>query len=164
MWLIYRESWEKYSLCAKKLSLTYIFFQLWVTGGESSDTYSNSSKQSIEIVDENGSHSSGSKLSWNFHKHCSIKLNQTHVILTGGSPYPSKTLIINLNNSEMTRGPDFEVSKRDSHACSRLSHPNGTNYIIVAGGYSDLDILKSTEMLDVNNIRRGWYEGKIPTS
>ena len=129
-----------------------------MTGGESSSR--KSSEQSIEIVDENGSHSSGSELPWKFHKHCSIKLNQTHAMLTGGSEYPSKTLIINLNNSEMTRGPDFKVNDRDSHACSRLSHHNGTNYIIVAGGYSDLDITKSTEILDVDKIDSGWSQGK----
>ena len=129
-----------------------------MTGGESSSRIS--SEQSIEIVDENGSHSSGLVLPRKFHKHCAIKLNQTHAMLTGGSLYPSKTLIINLNNSETTSGPDFKVSHRDSHACSRLSHHNGTNYIIVAGGYSGLDITKSTEILDVDYIDSGWYEGK----
>ena len=131
-----------------------------MTGGESSDSYSNSSKQSIEIVDGNESYSSRTKLPWDFYKHCSIKLNQTHAILTGGAKYPIKTLIINLNDFETTRGPDFKVSKRDSHACSRLSHHNGTNYIIIAGGYSDLDISKSTEILDIDNVDRGWYQGK----
>ena len=90
---------------------------------------------SIEIIDENGSHSSELRLPWKFERHCAIELNQTHAMLTGGKdhPAPSRTLIVNLNNSETTRGPDFKVSVRYSHACSRLSHPNGTNYIIVAG-------------------------------
>ena len=93
------------------------------------------SLSSIEIVDENGSHSSEIRLPWKFESHCATKLNQTHAMLTGGKdhPAPSRTLIVNLNNSETTRGPDFKVSVRYSHACSRLSHPNGTNYIIVAG-------------------------------
>ena len=130
-----------------------------MTGGESSSRIS--SEVSIEIIDENGSHSSGSELPWEFYKHCSIKLNQTHAMLTGGSEYPSKTLIINLNNSETTSGPDFKVSHRYAHACSRLSHLNGTNYIIVAGGFSGLDtITKSTEILDVDKIDSGWSQGK----
>ena len=89
---------------------------------------------SIEIIDENGSHSSELRLPWKFERHCAIKLNQTHAMLTGGKdhPAPSRALIINLNNSETTSVPDL-VRGRYSHACSRLSHPNGTNYIIVAG-------------------------------
>ena len=129
-----------------------------MTGGESSSGVS--SGKSIEIVDENGSHSNGSELPWEFYKHCSIKLNQTHAILTGGATYPSRTLIVNLNNSETTRGPDFEVSDRYSHACSRLSHHNGSNYMIVAGGYSSSQADDRTEILDVGNIDKGWYQGK----
>ena len=128
------------------------------------------SMKSIEIIDENGSHSNKStELPWEFYNHCSIKLNQTHAMLTGGYYNPSKTLIVNLNNFETTGGPNFNVSNRESHACSKISHPNGTNYIIVAGGSGskygatvtvDYEYNESTEILDVDNINRGWYQGK----
>ena len=137
-----------------------LFFQLWVTGGQSS--FSKSSKKSIEIVDENGSQSSGHQLLWDFHKHCSVVLNQTHAMLTGGYDHPNGTLIINLNNSEATRGPYFQVNERDAHACARLSHHNGTNFIVVAGGSDKAaNIIKSSEVLDIDDIDQGWFQGKI---
>ena len=132
-----------------------------MTGGDDSSDAS----KSYEIVDENES-ILGSELPWEFSNHCSVKLNETHAILTGGTIYPFRTLIVNLNNLNMTQGPNIAVN-RNSHACSRLSHPNGTNYIIIAGGYTrsyraaeTVDIEASTEILDVNNIAKGWYQGK----
>ena len=125
-----------------------------MTGGEGP-----SNRKSIEIIDENGA-SLGPELQLDFSNHCATKFNETHAILTGGEINKRGTSIINLENSN-TRRISLNV-ERNAHACSRLSHPNGTNYIIVAGGlknyYSKDD---STEILDVNNIDRGWYQGKI---
>ena len=111
-----------------------------------------------EIVDENES-TMGPNLPWEFNGHCATKINSSHAIITGGKGYPHKTLIVQLDNFKMTDGPDMAGWGRWGHGCSQIIHPNGTNFIVVTGGLLG-DNSDVSEILDVNDIERGWFSGK----
>ena len=49
----------------------------------------------------------------------------------------------------MQTGPELSIMRYHS-ACSRFSHVNGTEYVIVAGGNSEVDGT-STEILNVSD-------------
>ena len=104
----------------------------------------------------------GPNLPWEFNGHCATKINSTHAIITGGIDYPHKTLIVQLDNFNMSNGPDMAGWGRWGHGCSQIIHPNGTNLIVVVGGL--LGDNSAIEILDVNDIESGWSPGKIRAS
>ena len=125
-------------------------FQFWVTGGLGS------SPTSTDLIDEHGS-TPGVELPRNIGEHCMTYMNGTHgIILGGGSGNGHKTLMVELSNFQFTEGPLMNVYRAE-HACSYFHAPNGTNYVIVAGGGSASD---KTEILNVDDVELGWYYGK----
>ena len=50
----------------------------------------------------------------------------------------------------MTVGPKLKKSRYWSHMCSKLQHPNGKNYIVLAGGDLDYHYPKSVELIDID--------------
>ena len=76
----------------------------------------------------------GPDLPWEFYRHCATQINSTHGILIGGPGNMKGSLIVDLNNFEMTLGPDLTGDGRREHVCTKFSHQNGTNYVVVAGG------------------------------
>ena len=83
--------------------------------------------------------------------HCTTQINSTHGIITGGTWYSKKTLIVNLNDFDMMTGPTLQKS-RYGHSCARISAANGTDYVIVVGGSGNE---LSSEILVGNN----WKDG-----
>ena len=82
-------------------------------------------------------------------------MNVTHGILIGGYPGMIETHIVNLESFQMETGPELSISSKHS-ACSRFSHVNGTEYVIVAGGwYAGV----STEILNVSDNSGTWIAG-----
>ena len=140
-------------------------FKLWVTGGYGSSQNPTSSETS-EFIDEKGA-TSGPDLQWKFYSHCATMMNSTHGILTGGDDgYPRRTLMVNLDNFEMTRGPDLKEYGRLTHSCAHIRHSNGSNFIIAVGGqyYNDgYHYSDTTEILDADEASKPngcWNPGK----
>ena len=104
----------------------------------------------------------GPELPWKFYRHCATQINSTHGILIGGQGRLKGSLIVDLNNNfKMSTGPDLAGIGRRDHMCTKFSYMNG-NYVLVAGG-KDLDNIPNltTEILNVNDIGRGWTPGII---
>ena len=105
----------------------------------------------------------GPDLPWEFRYHCVAKMNTSHSIIVGGY-YPTRTLIVNLVTFEMTKGPDLTGNGRGYHSCAYISHNNGSNFVIAAGGryYEDNGnhYLDTSEILDVDKVSsNGWFSG-----
>ena len=83
-------------------------------------------------------------------------MNASHGILIGGGyPGSKETYIVNLKSFQMETGPELSIERSHS-ACSRFSHVNGTEYVIVAGGwYAGV----STEILNVRDNSGTWIAG-----
>ena len=113
-----------------------------------------------ELVDLDGA-VSGLDLPWEFGSHCITMLNMSHFIMVGGIPNNNlnRSLIVNSDTFEMTRGPDLAGSGRYSHVCAHIRHNNGSNYVIAAGGMSAGQYTDTSEILDVDNVSNGWYPG-----
>ena len=103
---------------------------------------------STEIVDDTGS-IEGPTLPLHIGGGCATTMNSTHVIITGVgerfSDYKSTLIVDHNDNWKMTVGPKLRKS-RSYHTCSKLQHPNGKNYIVVAGGHYSP---KSVELIDI---------------
>ena len=110
-----------------------------------------------EFVTKNGS-SIGPDIppSWGA---CATRINATHGILIGVGGFNSKeTLFVNFQTYpyQMETGPELSI-RRYYSACSRFSHVNGSEYIIVAGGNSASG--KTTEILNVSDNSATWITG-----
>ena len=93
-------------------------------------------------------------------------MNSTHGILTGGDDNPRGTLMVNLENFEMTSGPYLKENGRLAHSCAHIRHSNGSNFIIAVGGqYYDngYHYTDTTEILDADEASKPngcWNPGK----
>ena len=108
-----------------------------------------------EFVTKNGS-SIGPDIppSWGA---CATRINATHGILIGvDTTIAKETLFVNLETFQMETGPEVSILRYHS-ACSRFSHVNGSEYIIVAGGNSASG--KTTEILNVSDNSATWITG-----
>ena len=100
----------------------------------------------------------GPELPWNFDRHCMAKINDSHVILTGGWYNGTETLLVDTKSDfEMKPGPSM-TNKRGDHTCGIFTDQgNGYDWVIVAGGFGE-DYLSSIELWDpISN--DGWIEG-----
>ena len=106
---------------------------MWVIGGTDSDA-----EKTAEFVDINGKNSImlEEQLPFRLEYHCATQINSTHGIIMGGGYTLKQTLIVNLNDFDMTTGPTLRKERRQ-HSCSRISAANGTDYVIVVGGIYD---------------------------
>ena len=104
-------------------------------------------------------------------------MNTTHGILTGGAYYKTgggykdNTLIVRFDDFEMYEGPKL-INGRRRHGCGKFRHPNGTNYVIVAGGSGQSGqsnghvpgAISSVEILNVDSSNEdgwSWFEGTL---
>merc|ERR1712062_676983 len=71
--------------------------------------------------------------------------------------YRVESYFINVKTNQRTNGPSLNTA-RYGHACGELQL-NGKSYIIVTGGWNGAP-LRSTEVLDKNNVGQGWQIGK----
>jgi len=69
----------------------------------------------------------------------------------------NRTLFVDLETFYMSEGPETNHYGRDSHACSMIRHRNGSSYVVLAG--DSLDNLGTTELLNIEQIERGWFAG-----
>ena len=138
----------------------YHFLQLWVAGGEQ-DGSCGQPFVKTDLIDENGS-VPGPDLPFSMYRFCGTRLNKTHGILTGNAKSDNKrTLIVDLNNVEsMSEGPEYS-NKWHDNGCGSFKHENGTDFVVMAGGYhKDHWSTQHVEILNANEISNGWYQGK----
>ena len=103
--------------------------QLWIIGSSEGWGY----QESYSVIVDDTESTKGPMLPWNMYMTCVTSLNSTHVIFIGGRKQGSSTLIVNHDdNWKMTVGPKLK-SDWMWHMCSTLQHPNGKNYIVLAG-------------------------------
>merc|ERR1712004_599742 len=96
--------------------------------------------------------------------HCTIKINSTHALVTGGFQDESRsasTWFVDLTTTTVTPGPKMP-SPRYLHGCSTF-HLGKKTYGIVAGGWGNSGKLDSTEWIDLEEDSPTWTEGpKLP--
>ena len=142
--------------------------QLWVIGG-GGDVAS----RRTEWVNLNGA-TQGSELpepGWI--SHCAAQLSPGNYIIIGGANSPKKTMITSFDpndltkakkmNLEWTDGPFLNGLGRLDHACAHIKHKN-VNYVVVVGGRlpngEPGEYLATSEILNADDISKGWYPGK----
>ena len=103
------------------------------------------------------------ELPMKFSGHCSAKINQTHVLLTGTADYfnGDQTLIVDVSSTDNSTSMIFGSKmnqKRHYHACGTFIH-EGKIQVVVAGNHPDSSDLRSTEIWDIT-FDNGWIQGK----
>ena len=127
---------------------------LWITGGNMP-----LSTNSSEFVRLNRPSEIGPVLPLNLNGHCMTKINDTHVIITGGVNNKGQSIIVDVTTFEMILGPRLS-SERSYHACESFHH-EGRPFVVVAGGFNWDDLMYSNtiEYLDITNSEK-WQFGK----
>ena len=113
---------------------------LWITGGNTP-----LSTNSSEFVRLNRPSEIGPALPLNLNGHCMTKINDTHVIITGGVNNKGQSIIVDVTTFEMILGPRLS-SERSYHACESFYY-EGRPFVVVAGGFNwdDLTSLNTIE-------------------
>ena len=126
--------------------------------------------KTTEIINLNGATKYGPPLPWEFYEHCVAMMVAQYVIIVGGFFHPTSTLIVDTFNFEaMFEGPQLAGEGRTGHACEHIKHSNGSNYVIVVGGYEQLldgsnNYLMNSLILNVNDnepLHSTWSAGKV---
>merc|ERR1711860_198799 len=96
--------------------------------------------------------------------HCTIKINSTHALVTGGyqdGSISASTWFVDLTTTTVTPGPKM-TSRRSYQGCSTF-HLGRKTFGIVAGGYDHPNYFDSTEWIDLDEDSPTWTEGpKLP--
>ena len=92
---------------------------------------------------------------------CAVFWDEDTIFVVGGldqnGDSRAETYIINIKTSKVINGPKLKTA-RYKHACQELQI-EGQNYVVVVGGEKGFGILKSTEVLDKENLDQGWMSG-----
>ena len=122
---------------------------LWITGGISAKT--------SELIQSNGTSVVGPKLPVDLLYHCSTKINDSFVLLTGGADTKGQVLIVDAEeNFKMESGPSL-LTERHSHACGTFIH-QGKPLVVVVGGTDGYKLLNTSEIWDPSS-HQGWTKG-----
>ena len=121
---------------------------------------------SIEMVSPDTAASTPSvELPTGFQGHCLVKWDESTVMVIGGADdlqgARTETLLINVVSNTWSAGPILNTG-RSLHACGEIEIM-GTPYIVVSGGGAGDNndvILKSTEILEKDNVENGWQTSK----
>ena len=92
--------------------------------------------------------------------HCTIKINSTHALVTGGfqdKSISASTWFVDLTTTTFTPGPKM-TSTRNIHGCSTLQLGRET-FGVVTGGLDNPNVLDSTEWIDLEEESPTWTEG-----
>ena len=125
-------------------------------------------EKSVEVVNLTTARP-GPPLPWKFSHHCIAKMGsryKDHVIMIGGRKHPNRTLIGAGSAWSLTHGPNlWQNGGRTSHSCTHIKHNNGSHYVIVAGGYSNVS-QSTSEILNTDLCNEhacptsSWYPGE----
>ena len=128
-----------------------------------SDANENTTLQSSEIVNEDGTSTEGPQLPVPIHGHAIVSINSTVSIITGGydGTYSDKTWYFNHASQEFQPGPNL-LEGRNSHSSGTITdQKTKEKSVIVVGGYNGnshlgLSYSDSTEIL----MNGEWVKGK----
>ena len=123
---------------------------LWITGGHDDSAF----LLTTEFVRADGSSVPGPDLPDEFGRHCVTRVNETHVMLTGGYNIDGATVLVDVRDFSMVYGPSMS-HHRYQHACGTFQH-EGKPMIIAVGGYEFLAV-QTSEILDLELGR--WVRG-----
>ena len=93
--------------------------------------------------------------------HCQVSFSSNQFMVIGGhnGSFRAETYFIDVETNQLTNGPSLKTA-RYGHGCGELE-VDGKSYIIISGGSgSNGDYVRSTEMLDKDNVGQGWQKGK----
>ena len=124
-------------------------------------------EMSVEVVNLTTARP-GPPLPWKFSYHCIAKMGskyKDHVIMIGGHDFPNWTLIGANSAWSWTHGPNlWQNGGRKGHSCTHIKHNNGSSYVIVAGGYSNVSQSTSeilnTDLCNEHSCPSSWYPGE----
>ena len=131
-------------------------------------------EMSVEVVNLTTARP-GPPLPWEFSQHCIAKMGskyKDYVIMIGGHKHPNRTLIgaTKSNSGDFWAIPNWLGPKlrqdggRKGHSCTHIKHNNGSNYVIVAGGYSNVSQSTSeilnTDLCNEHACPSSWYPGE----
>ncbi len=126
---------------------------LLVIGGENS---SPGYLSSLEVYSHSGWNLINSQLLEGILYACAITVNDTHVLITGGSTDSlsggtSGTIWFDTVNEKFSSGPTLK-NVRFLHGCGKIKSIDANEvYIIVPGGYDGSSYLDSTEILELGS-------------
>jgi hypothetical protein len=147
---------------ANASSLTLNSTHLWITGGENSNGY----LQTSEFISIGQPAVKGPDLPYEVQLHCLVRVNSSMALLCGGEngDYLNECHYIDLEDHSWSQGPSM-ITRRRSHSCGifKSSAHQGKDVVIVAGGYAmGLGwwplVIDSVEFLDPTT--NTWTEGK----
>ena len=134
--------------------------QLWVIGG------GGEGQKRAELVWLNGVTQISELPGPGWAYHCATQLSPGNYILIGGKNYPQRTMIASFDpnmDPEWKDGPFLNGLGRLDHACAHIKHKN-VNYVVVVGGRlpngEPGEYLATSEILNADDISKGWYPGK----
>ena len=131
--------------------------KLYLIGG-----YNGYELRTIEMLSPNTIAQTHSvQLPTGFSAHCQVPWDSENILVIGGDngSRREETYFINYKNNQLKSGPSLNTA-RNIHVCGQLD-VQGKSYIIVTGGYDNTNnSLRSTEVLDKNNVGQGWQKGK----
>ena len=89
---------------------------LWITGGHDDSAF----LLTTEFIRADGSSVPGPDLPDEFGRHCVTRVNETHVILTGGYNIDGATVLVDVTDFSMVYGPTM-IHQRHSRLKSKIS-------------------------------------------
>ena len=94
-------------------------------------------------------------------EHCMVKLNESMIMFIGGvnqSTVYFYTFIPGDFYGLWSHGPSLP-QPRNGHACEKIQIEKDHDAVVVTGGFNGTHFLKSTQILDLNHVERGWKNG-----
>ena len=152
-------SWAKDDTAALNTARRYVYGSvvlqnnLFISGG-----YNGNRLNTIEMLSPNTiSETLSVTLPEGINSHCQVSFSSNQFMVIGGldGSLRAETYLINVETNQLTNGPSLKTA-RNGHGCGELE-VDGKSYIIVSGGASGL---RSTEILDKDNVGQGWQKGK----
>ena len=131
--------------------------QALIIGGEDEN---NNDLKTTELISSSGS-VKGKDFPTTIAFHCTIKINSTHALVTGGfqdKSISASTWFVDLTTTTFTPGPKM-TSTRHSHGCSTLQLGRKTFGIVAGGGSDSTERSVSTEIIDLEEDSPTWTEG-----
>merc|ERR1712062_342289 len=115
--------------------------------------------KTTELISSSGS-VKGKDFPTTIARHCTIKINETHALVTGGvqdGSYSASTWFVDLTTTTFTPGPPMKM-KRLHYGCTTFNLGTKT-FGIVSGGQNNENRLDSTEIIDLDENHPTWTEG-----
>ena len=138
--------------------LAFSFQMLLVTGGSGKSGGSLKSTEKLNVTSVQWE--SSFQLPNPSYGHCAVEINSTTILIIGGGTSAvgsKKTKLIHITDGKAQNGPKLRQKRRE-HSCAIL-HQDTSKYVVVSGGISADNVLRSTEFLDLTENNLEWRPG-----